>query len=95
MVLEASGRAGGRMRTIEIDGLPFDLGASQIGANYGRILDAARRVNVIAQPTPRPDPGICFDIGGKLLKPAEWAESPANPTRGDERKILRISSKRR
>lgn len=87
-VLEASARAGGRMRTIDIDGMAVDLGASQIGANYGRILDAARRVNVVAQPTPRPDAGMCFDIGGKLSKPAEWAESPLNPTRGEERKIL-------
>lgn len=87
-VLEASQRAGGRMRTIDIDGMPFDLGASEVGGNYGRVLDSARRAKVSVVPAPRRDLGICFDIGGKLISPAQWADSPANPTQGEERKIL-------
>ncbi|MBU6379430.1 MAG: FAD-dependent oxidoreductase [Gammaproteobacteria bacterium] len=87
-VLEASGRAGGRLRTIQIDGMPFDLGASEVGSSYGRVLDAARQAGVEVVPAPRRDLGICFDVGGQLVTPADWPKSAANPTRGDERSIL-------
>lgn len=49
-VLEASQRVGGRCRTVTLDGIPMDLGASQIGANYGRVIDAARRAASITRP---------------------------------------------
>lgn len=43
LVLEASAIAGGRVRTVETaDGL-IDVGASQIGRGYARVLDACRR----------------------------------------------------
>ena len=87
-VLEASQRAGGRMRTLSIDGMPVELGASQIGGNYGRIRDAARRAKVELRAAPRADLGTCFDIGGKLIAPSDWAKSPLNKTRGTERNIL-------
>ena len=87
-VLEASQRAGGRLRTIDIDGMPFDLGASEVGSSYGRILDSARQAGVAVVPAPRRDLGICFDVGGRLVSPAQWPESPANATRGAERNIL-------
>lgn len=87
-VLEASDVVGGRMRTVELDGRHFELGASDVGGNYGRVIDMARRMNVALSPEPISIGEMSFSIGGQLVTPAQWAESPANPTVGDERKVL-------
>ena len=87
-VLEASKRVGGRCRTVELDGIPFDLGASQIGGNYGRVLDAARRAGAKLGSDPRQPGETSFHIGGQLLRKEQWKESPANLTVGTERDVL-------
>ncbi len=87
-VLEASDRVGGRCRTVTLDGIPLDLGASQIGFNYGRVIDASRRAGVKLGSDPRRPGETSFHIGGKLLRKEEWKDSPANPTVGEERAVL-------
>ncbi|MCU0758395.1 MAG: FAD-dependent oxidoreductase [Steroidobacteraceae bacterium] len=87
-VLEASARVGGRCRTVTLDGLPMDLGASQIGANYGRVIDAARRAGVKLGTDPRRPGETSFHIGGRLLRKEEWKDSPVNRTVGEERAVL-------
>jgi len=87
-VLEASGRAGGRLRSVTLDGLAFDLGASQIGFNYGRVLDASRRAGVKLGSDPRQPGETSFHINGELLRKEQWRDSKANRTVGAEREIL-------
>jgi monoamine oxidase len=87
-VLEASQRVGGRMRTVTLDGVPLDLGASQIGGNYGRVIEAARRAGVALGTDPRGPTETSFHIGGQLLRKEEWSRSSANGTVGEEREIL-------
>lgn len=87
-VLEASGRVGGRLRTVSLDGIPFDLGGSQIGGNYGRVIDAARRAEVKLGSDPRQPGETSFHIGGELLRKEEWRSARANRTVGDEREVL-------
>ena len=87
-VLEASQRVGGRCRTVTLDGIPMDLGASQIGHNYGRVIDAARRAGVRLGSDPRQPGETSFHIGGRLLRKDEWKDSPANRTVGEERAVL-------
>ncbi len=87
-VLEASRRVGGRCRSITLDGIPMDLGASQIGFNYGRVIDAARRADVKLGTDPRKPGETSFHIGERLLRKEDWKDSPANRTVGDERAVL-------
>ncbi|MBU3672608.1 MAG: NAD(P)/FAD-dependent oxidoreductase [Sinobacteraceae bacterium] len=87
-VLEASDRIGGRCHTVTLDGIPIDLGASQIGLNYGRVIDAARRAGVKLGNDPRQPGETSFHIGGQLLRKEEWKDSAANRTVGEERSVL-------
>jgi monoamine oxidase len=87
-VLEASSRVGGRLRTVTLDGIPFDLGGSQIGGNYGRVIDAARRAGVKLGSDPRQPGETSFHIGGELLRKEDWRNARANRTVGDEREVL-------
>lgn len=87
-MLEASRRVGGRCRTVTLDGLPLDLGASQIGGNYGRVIDASRRVGVKLGSDTRQPGETSFHIGGELLRKEQWRDAKANRTVGEEREIL-------
>jgi monoamine oxidase len=86
-VLEASQRVGGRLRTAMLDGLPFELGASEVGGNYGRLIDTARRHAVALDATPRQIGDMSFHVGGELLRKDTWASAQANRTVGAERAI--------
>lgn len=94
LVLEGSNRIGGRVWTAEeswtteAGEVPIELGASQVGPSYARVLDALRRLEI---PTVAEDRGVlpfAFYIGGRLIRPAEWPESPVNKTVGEEREVL-------
>ncbi len=86
-VLEASDVVGGRMRTAMLDGQPFELGASDVGGDYGRVIDMARRMNVALSPEPISIGDMSYSIGGQLLRPEQWATSAVNLTVGDERSV--------
>lgn len=87
-LLEGSQRVGGRLRTVKLDGLPLELGASQIGANYGRVIEAARRAGVALGSDPRQPTETSFHIGGRLLRKEDWSGSTVNRTVGEERDVL-------
>jgi phytoene dehydrogenase-like protein len=74
-VLEASPRVGGRLRTVTLDGIPFDLGGSQIGGNYGRVIDAARRAGAKLGTDPRNPGETSFHIGATPRRTAPSAKS--------------------
>jgi monoamine oxidase len=86
-VLESSARVGGRTHTVLIDGEPFELGASEVGGDYGRVLDAAQRAGVKTYDPKRAVGETSYHIGGQLLRRDQWATATVNRTVGAEREI--------
>lgn len=88
VVVEASDRVGGRLRTGRAEGYTAELGGSEVGPYYGRIRDACARLNVgLTEDGAKSNPFV-LDIGGKLILPQDWASSDVNHTEGKEREIL-------
>lgn len=86
-VLEANDRVGGRVQTVQtLDG-PIDVGASQIGRGYARVLDACDRYGLTLIPEDRD----LLTFGGyhkdSWIDPKTWDTNPLNKTVGDERAI--------
>ncbi|MFO1427841.1 MAG: FAD-dependent oxidoreductase [Steroidobacteraceae bacterium] len=74
-----------------IDGLPFELGASEVGGNYGCIIDAAKRHGLGFDSTPRTIGEMSFRIGGQLLDAKSWPAASVNRTVGAERNVLPVA----
>ncbi|WP_433852848.1 flavin monoamine oxidase family protein [Stenotrophomonas nitritireducens] len=90
-VLEANPRVGGRLHTVERDGLRFEVGGVEVGTGYARVRAHAQRVGVdIVPPSvalPRPaDLGLAF--GDDLVRATEWESSRHNVLQGRERGLL-------
>jgi monoamine oxidase len=92
LVLEGSGRVGGRVWTAwDVPGQP-EFGAEQIGHGYGRVRANAADLGVELVPPRRgamgetnlPKTAISLG-GGPLIE--DWAASPRNPLRADEKAI--------
>lgn len=56
-VFEGSERVGGRLLTVEREGLRFELGGVEIGASYRRLRHLAERFGLALKPLPRPPGG--------------------------------------
>jgi len=90
-VLEANPRVGGRLHTVERDGLRFEVGGVEVGTGYARVRAPAQRVGVDIVPPavalPRPsDLGLV--LGDTLVRATEWERSPHNILQGRERGLL-------
>jgi monoamine oxidase len=88
LVLEASGRVGGRVKTADaLPGHP-EYGGHDIGPRYARVRDACKRLGLELVPSDsaRILP-FAFNINGRLVRGADWATSPANLTVGAERAV--------
>ena len=87
VVLEAGAQVGGRVRSVQVGGAAIDLGASQVGRSYGRVIDACRKLGLRL----RPDDSTLLPFGLRAydswIDPATWASNPLNHTVGDERAI--------
>lgn len=92
-VLEGSSRIGGRVWTAEENWetkegeVPIELGASQMGPDYARILDAVDRLKLPLVDEDRTVLPFAYHLDGALIKGAEWEDAPQNKTIGDEREI--------
>lgn len=93
LVLEGSDRIGGRVWSAEekwvtnAGEVPIELGASQVGPSYARVLYAIDRLKL---PTLNEDRSVlpfANHLDGTLIKGSEWPDSPRNPAVGDERAI--------
>lgn len=86
-VLEASSRPGGRCLTKDAWFRRPDLGGAQIGRNYARVLDTARKLNVKLGPGAHINAPYSFVIGGQLVAAKDWTDSALNRTVGKERAV--------
>ena len=87
IVLDANSRVGGRVQTIQtVDG-PIDVGASQIGRGYARVLDAVSRYGLKLIPEDRDLLPFGGYYKGTWVDPKTWESNPLNQTVGEERKI--------
>ncbi len=87
-VLEASDQVGGRVQTRDIAGRPQELGASDIGIMYARVIDMVERLGLERIPTDINVRPPSYHVRGQLVRAEDWEASPANLTVGDERVVL-------
>ncbi|MDJ0926800.1 MAG: FAD-dependent oxidoreductase [Gammaproteobacteria bacterium] len=93
-LLEASDHVGGRVRSRDIGGELHELGASDIGVMYARIVDMANRMALDLVPSSISVRPFSFHVGGQLLAADDWEAADVNQTIGDERAILPSSLER-
>jgi monoamine oxidase len=86
-LLEASDHVGGRVQTRNIGGTRHELGASDIGVMYARVLDMMRRLELERVKSSLSIKPFSYHVRGELLRDDEWESSDANLTVGDERSI--------
>lgn len=93
LVLEGSNRIGGRVWSAEEKWVtnageaPIELGASQVGPSYARVLYAIDRLKLPTLDEDRTVLPFAYHLDGTLIKGSEWPDSPHNRTVGDEREI--------
>ena len=86
-VLEASAQQGGRVQTRNFDGTQHELGASDIGVMYARVLDMMKRLNLELEPSAINVRPFSYNLGGKMIRAEDWESSELNKTAGDERAV--------
>lgn len=91
-VLEASHRIGGRVLTLETGQGPVDVGASQIGGTYTRVLETTRRFSLDCfVPSGLPPTDFALHVNGKTLPRQEWKDAAVNKTSGAERAVVPLA----
>jgi monoamine oxidase len=79
LVLEASGRIGGRLWTLDdLPGRP-EAGGAQVGQTYARIRYAAQKLGVAIQDDRPAREDRLIVVGDRSLRAAEWAGAALNP----------------
>lgn len=87
VVVEARDRVGGRLLTLDdVPGRP-EAGGLQIGALYGRTMDAAMRAGVTLEPAGPPPRDFVYHVGGTLLSTRGWPQAAANKLAAAERGV--------
>lgn len=87
VVIEGSGRVGGRAHTLDdLPGRP-DAGGIQVGSNYARLIAIAKQHGVILQPGGEFDRSALYHIQGHTLTEAQWPSAQVNRLVGAERTV--------
>lgn len=87
ILLEASDHVGGRVQTRTFGGVQHELGASDIGVMYARVLDMMQRLNLERVPSALSIKPYSYHVRGNLFSADDWESADANRTVGDERAI--------
>lgn len=87
IVLEANSRVGGRVETVQTMDGPVDVGASQVGRSYARVLDACRRYGLKLVSEDRDLLPFGAHFQDTWINPKTWESHPLNQTVGEERRI--------
>lgn len=86
-VLEGKPRVGGRVETgYGLETRP-ELGASQVGRAYARVVSTCQRFNLELIPEDRDLLTFSSNLGGNWINADAWEASPFNPLEGEDRKI--------
>lgn len=87
LVLEAANRVGGRVQSADNDGENINVGASQIGRSYGRVISACQEygLELISEDRDLLDFGTMYR--GEWIKNDQWATHPLNRLDEDERSV--------
>lgn len=87
IVLDANSRVGGRVQTVQTGEGAIDVGASQVGRGYARVIDACQRhgLKLISEDRDLLTFGTHFS--GQWIDGKTWDANPLNLCTGDERKI--------
>ena len=91
VVLEGSHRIGGRLWSAYDSETKPELGASQVGPSYARVIDAIGRLGLGMQDEDRDIMPFTFHIGGQMIRAKDWENHPANKTVGAERKMSPVT----
>lgn len=86
-VLEASDHVGGRVQTRNIGGTLHELGASDIGVMYARVLDMMRRLDLERIPSSIRVRPFTYHVRDQLVRAEDWSGAEANQTVGEERDV--------
>jgi monoamine oxidase len=87
VVLEANSRVGGRICTVETADGRIDLGASEVGRSYARVLDACRKFDLKLISEDRDLLKFGAHYKGVWIDTNTWASNPLNTLVGEERTI--------
>ncbi len=88
LVLEASQRVGGRLRTLDhLKGGP-ESGGQTLDPMYARTLAALERLGLRAYRRQAYAPGFAIDVNGGLVHSDDWQGSAYNRLVGDERALV-------
>lgn len=87
LVLEASGRIGGRLLTLDdVPGRP-EGGGQQVGQTYARIRATAKDLGVGILGYPPQDRNATLAVGGRVFNASDWSNAPENPFSGMYRSL--------
>ncbi|WP_394729255.1 flavin monoamine oxidase family protein [Altererythrobacter sp. GH1-8] len=86
-VLEGKSRVGGRVETAYGLETRPELGASQIGRAYARVIAACDRFGLTLIPEDRDLLTFCSNLDGQWIKADQWQSSPLNPFSQGDRDI--------
>lgn len=87
LVLDANTRVGGRVQTVQTGDGPIDVGASQVGRGYARVIDACQRHGLKLVSEDRDLLPFGSHFAGQWIDGKTWDANPLNLCEGDERKI--------
>lgn len=87
LVIDANNRVGGRVQTVQTAEGPIDVGASQVGRGYARVIDACRRYNLTLVSEDRDLLPFGSHLSGEWIDSKTWGANPLNQCIGDERKL--------
>lgn len=86
-VLEGKSRVGGRIETAWDAETRPELGASQIGRDYARVLDACRRFKLTLVPEDRDLLAFSSRLEDEWINPGDWPTHRLNILQGEDRNV--------
>ena len=86
-VVEATNEIGGRVKSKNINGHIQELGASDIGIMYARVVDVADKLGLERVPTDIKVHPFSYYVRDNLVNLNDWETSSFNKTIGEERSI--------
>ncbi|MDE1150852.1 MAG: NAD(P)/FAD-dependent oxidoreductase [Azospirillaceae bacterium] len=87
LVLDAADQVGGRVKTVRTAEGPIDVGASQVGRSYARVINACHTLGLKLIPEDRDLLTFGAHFMDSWIDPKTWGANPLNRCVGDERAI--------